>query len=786
MKTIKNVKNTVNKNLITLIAALIISVIVLAFGVFAVKPQSTAQAETAGSVTVHVYDPAQKYNTLGAWMWVGSGAGVEVKISSSAAANEQFYKEYSVDGAAVKNVARTFTLDLTAAQVTTLKGSGELGILICVSTGTATGDFWKRYEKETEDVYVSIAGAFDANNHADVYLVRKDVEAYTDIQEALKTLDKITSARFTAKTANSATVTFDTTTPISKTAKATLYIGDKAVGQANVSVNATTSTLGTCVFSGVAVDMGADYTLKVDGISAGCAVIKTGFIDDVDFIKTYEGQDTQNQELGAVYTKESTVFRVWAPFASAAALNIYSNGSSGSVLKTYEMKKQIPQSGTWGGVWEYLLNGDQHGKYYTYSITNGASVTETIDPYAKACGENGKRGMVVDLSRTNPTGWAEDAKWHLSNAVAVDTPIVWEVQVNDFSSSADSGMKYKGKYLAFTEKNTTVPGTSLPTGVNYLKDLGITYVHLNPVYDFATVDESDMTRADGNAYNWGYDPQNYNIPEGSYSTDPANGTTRIYEFKRMVQALHEAGIGVIMDVVYNHTFSTGGQALHDTVPYYYHRTDANGKFTNGAGCGNETASERTMVRKYIVESILYWAKEYHIDGFRFDLMGLHDNTTITTIRNKLDALQLDDGSNGRRILMYGEPWSADGSYKPASYTKRMSVSKTGVTGYALNPATNKLIKNYFAGENDDYPRDMTALPNRVAIFNDTGREGLRGSNDPGQGWANGNIGAVGGVMRMLEGGAGGSGSGMVLGAGSRNIAYAERTTTTRFGIRFAD
>lgn len=770
-------RNISFKKLVYLLAAVGVLAIALAAMLFT-RAQSSAVAESSSTVTIHVYDSLSQYDKIAGWFWVKGGSGKEHTISASPAADEQFAKTTVTDGVSTTNKAHTFTAEFSEGQTTQLKNGTPLGMLVCNSKGASEGDFWNRYEKETPDVFVDISKAFDANNHADVYYVRKDNVAYTDIEEAKMALDKVTSARFVTKTSTSVTVAFEATATLRANVIAKIMNGETEVARARISVNSSNKFAGTAVFTALNssnFDFTADYVLVVDGIpSGGASIVKTALIDDAEFIRTYESADTQDLEFGAVYTPAKTTLRVWAPFATAVTANLYDDGLTGSATQRLEMTKRMPASGNWGGVWELELNGDCNGKYYTYTVNNYGAETETIDPYAKACGVNGNRGMIVDLDSTDPAGWANDKPLSVTNAINADTPIVWEVTVKDFSSSADSGMKYKGKYLAFTEQNTTVPGTSLKTGINYLKDLGITYVHLNPVYDFATVDETELSKADNtkDSFNWGYDPQNYNIPEGSYSTDPYNGAVRINEFKRMVMALHEAGIGVIMDVVYNHTYSTSGQALHDTVPYYYHRTDVNGAFTDASGCGNETASERTMMRKYMVDSLVYWAKEYHVDGFRFDLMGIHDLTTISAIRTALDNLDIEN-NGGRKLLMYGEPWSADGTYTPASYTKRVNATRTGtagVTGQAINPTNNKLVKMMFAG--NGYARNMTELPDRVAVFNDTGREGLRGNNDPGHGWVNGNPGGVGGVMKMIEGGAGSSGSGMTTGAGSRNVAYA--------------
>ena len=751
---------------LTGLAAAAIALIVLFVSLFVVAPAPHAVAETEGSVTIHVYDLAENYSKLSAWVWLKGGSGVEYRVSATADSNEKFGKG--------NNKAHTIQVPLTEKQVTALKGSSQLGFLICVQKANS-GTFWDRYEKETVDVFVPLKNAFDANNHADVYYVRKDTAAYTDIEEGLQALEKIISATFTSKTE----VRFETSTPLTNTVKASLFYGDDTPAHESVDITVTAvNTVGTAKFPKLTLDFSKDYILKLSTLPKGATVSKSGLIDTEEFIRTYENEDTQNQEYGAIYTKTATTFRLWAPFATSVTLNLYDDGMYGGSKANNKMKKRMLSNGTWGGVWEYTLNGDNNGVYYNYTIVNNGVETETMDPYAKACGTNGTRAMVIDLSTTNPAGWAEDATWFNPGKSAVgqngvvvgsaaDTPIVWEVSVNDFSSSADSGMKYKGKYLAFTEENTTVPGKpTLKTGVNYLKELGITYVHLNPVYDFSSVSEDDVTRADGGAFNWGYDPQNYNIPEGSYSTDPANGAVRINEFKRMVKALHDAGIGVIMDVVYNHTYNTAGQALQDTVPFYYHRTDTNGKFTDGAGCGNETASERTMMRKYMVESVLYWAKEYHVDGFRFDLMGLHDTTTLNMIRDELDS------KVGKRILMYGEPWGGYGASTAASYTKRYNATRSMTLGkYVGNSGTQEMRNVYSSGFSN--ANAFSALRDRIAVFHDGGRDGLRGSNDgPGQGWANGNPGALSKVRRMMEGGVGDYAEGVQVGLASRCVSYA--------------
>lgn len=758
------------RKILTALLAVVIALMAFAIGAATVR---SAHAESAGSVTIHVYDPAEKYASLAGWVWLKGGSGVAYDMSKTAASNEPLFKD--------KNKAHTIEVPLTENQVASLKGSSQLGFLVCVSTGKS-GTFWDKYEKENADVFVSLKDAFDENNHADVYYVRKDTVAYTDIEEGLKALEKIINATFVSKAGSSLTVQFETTTKLAAGAKVTLYDGkDKLLSTVTLAagdIDAQNKSLGKVTFKGVSFDFLENYSIKVSTLPNGSGVSKSGLIDTADFINKFETKQVQDLQYGAIYGKDKTVFRVWAPFATEVKVNIFDNGTAGEALNQFPMKKLDPDN--WAGVWEYEMKGDQNGVYYTYSVTNNGVETETIDPYAQACGSGGTRGMVIDLDKTDPDGWSNDVNWYKKHSTDVDTPIVWEVSVNDFSSSADSGMKYKGKYLAFTEQNTTVPGKpDLKTGVSYLNDLGITYVHLNPVYDFGSVDEGDMTLADAGTFNWGYDPQNYNIPEGSYSTDPANGAVRINEFKRMVKALHDAGIGVIMDVVYNHTYNTSGQALHDTVPYYYHRTNAKGEFTDASGCGNETASERTMMRKYIVESVLYWAEEYHIDGFRFDLMGIHDTVTLNMVRDELDKFTFDSAdktNNGKRILIYGEPWAGYTAYTTESYTKRVNATKTGAVGKYASNANNKMMRDVFSdgGSKTDA---FDALRDRIAVFNGSGRDGLRGEcsdRTPRKGWVNGNPGEVSRVRKMIEGGIGGwdyGAAGLHVGLGSRNVAY---------------
>ncbi len=374
----------------------------------------------------------------------------------------------------------------------------------------------------------------------------------------------------------------------------------------------------------------------------------------------YDGND-----LGVTYSPERTKFRVWAPSADAITVRIYDQGNEGNLLETYQMEKDVK------GTWLLELDGDWKNRYYTYQATIGDKLMlEVPDPYAKAVGVNGDRGMIVDLASTNPEGWEDVQRPPLESFADI---VIWEIHLRDFSIHPSSGMKNRGKYLAFTETGTTSPEGE-KTGIDHLVELGITHVHLLPVYDYATVDE---TRLDEPQFNWGYDPKNYNAPEGSYATDPYDGNVRISEFKQMVQSLHNNGIRVIMDVVYNHMYDASAYAFENLVPGYYFRKNADGSFSDGSGCGNETASERTMMRKFMVESLLYWAQEYRIDGFRFDLMGLHDIETMNLIRETLHAYD-------PTIFLYGEGWTAGDTPLPEEQrsTKANAAQLNGVAVFS--------------------------------------------------------------------------------------------------------
>jgi len=383
----------------------------------------------------------------------------------------------------------------------------------------------------------------------------------------------------------------------------------------------------------------------------------------------YTGRD-----LGLTYSAARSSFRIWAPTAEKVQLRLYAEGIGGEPLQEKEMKKDKD------GTWSMTLTGDQQGRFYAFSaLIDGQWMAEVPDPYAKATGANGKRAMVIDLSSTNPQGWEHDGSPALPQATDA---VIYELHVRDASIDAHSGIGQKGKFLGLAEKGT-VNAAGLSTGLDHLKEMGVTHIHLLPFFDYNSIDETNP----GKKYNWGYDPLNYNVPEGSYATDPYNGATRIKEFKQLVKALHENGMKVVMDVVYNHTGLTDNSNFNQLVPGYYYRQTADGKLSNATACGNETASERAMMRKFIIESMAYWVKEYHIDGFRVDLMGVHDITTMNLASRELNRIKPG-------ILLYGEGWTAGSSPLPDSVR-------------ALKKNVSKLEK--------------------IAVFSDDIRDGIKGS-----------------------------------------------------------
>ncbi|MBQ3916021.1 MAG: type I pullulanase [Ruminococcus sp.] len=365
-------------------------------------------------------------------------------------------------------------------------------------------------------------------------------------------------------------------------------------------------------------------------------------------------------DLGAVWSAESTSFSVWSPFAEWIKLRIYDDCTTETPVQEITMENE-------DGVWKATVDGDLSGKYYTYVVCICGNTRETIDIYAKSAGVNGKRGYIFDPKSTDPEGWQDSKPVKLEKYTDA---VIYEVHVRDFSSDPNSGFVHKGKFAAFTETGVT-NRLEETIGLDYVADLGVTHIHLLPVFDFATSDEA----SENPQYNWGYDPLNYNVPEGSYSLDPYDGKCRVKEFKELVLAAHKRNIGVIMDVVYNHTYMWENSAFTAIYPDYYYRQNYGGGYSNGSGCGNELASERSMVRRYIIDSLCWWAKEYKLDGFRFDLMGLLDVETLNLAAQKLREINPS-------IILYGEGWTGGGSALDESQ-RAMKYNARKVPEYAM-------------------------------------------------------------------------------------------------------
>lgn len=403
----------------------------------------------------------------------------------------------------------------------------------------------------------------------------------------------------------------------------------------------------------------------------------------------YTGKD-----LGLTYTPIAATFKIWSPTATAAKLNIYKSDVGGTAVRSITMHKGD------NGVWQITVPENLKNSYYTFQVNIGNTWSEeVIDPYAKACGTNGLRAQVIDLKETNPVGWDKDKSPNFSVANKQTDAVIYELHVRDASIHASSGIKNKGKFLGLAELGTKNSAGQY-TGLSHIKELGVTHIHLLPFYDYNSVDETKSAVQ----YNWGYDPVNYNIPEGSYSTNPADGKVRIRELKELIKTMHSNGLRIIMDVVYNHTALTKNSNFNILVPDYYYRKRADGSFSDASSCGNETASEKAMFQKFMIESVVYWVNEYHIDGFRFDLMGIHDIQTMNMISDTLHKIKPS-------IVLYGEGWTSSSS--PLPEDKRA------------------LKKN-------------AAQLNGIAVFSDDMRDGIKGSvfNIDDRGFATGNIGNI--------------------------------------------
>ena len=488
----------------------------------------------------------------------------------------------------------------------------------------------------------------NADGQVDVYVVQGDKNTYYTKSEAdVAKQPKILTSKINTLKTVSFTTTFENGDNIKDNMTVYTKDGDTKIPVAINSVVLNNDKKGGTITLSDDLDF-ANKTYYLDIVNSyGNTITGLLTLGDIYNSEDFANLYTYNGDLGAIYKSDSTKFVLWAPTATNVKLKVY--GTSGNDLNNDAIETLQMDKGE-NGTWTYTLNGDQNGVYYNYLVDVDGNENEVVDPYAKAVGVNGQRGMVINLNTTNPEGWNAEARPTLENTTDA---VIYEMHIRDFTISDDSGvsLEYRGKFKGAWQSGTTIPGTDIATGIDHLKELGVNTVQIMPTYDYNSVDESKL---DTPQFNWGYDPQNYNAVEGSYSTNPYDASIRIKEFKELIHALHVAGIRVTMDVVYNHTALSETSNLNLAVPNYYYRQSESGSFSNGSGCGNELASDRSMVNKLMVDSVVYWAKEFHIDGFRFDLMALIDKDTMLDIRNALDKIDPN-------ITIIGEGWTGGAS-----------------------------------------------------------------------------------------------------------------------------
>ena len=576
----------------------------------------------------------------------------------------------------------------------------EVGFIVRKDCSEPGGSSWGSATKDyDQDRFAIIDG-----RETVIYLKSGDASQYKseDGGKTLEMIKKFSMAGMVDENMIEYTVTPKTT--ITSLDKVKVFEGDREIKIKSLSSLNKAATIGYIEVE-ESLDLSKNYRVEIEGYGAK-AVVPTTIFDSDYFAENYH---YDGKDLGSVINGDSTTFKVWAPTASKVVLNLYSDGHGDTLIKNVDMVRGEK------GVWSHTEKCG-HGTYYTYTVTTSVGTQVATDPYGRAAGINGNRTMVVDLSLTNPEGWE-----NMNFKTGIDSysdAVIWEIHVRDFSNKIASS-QYKGKYLAFTERGL-VNEHGQAVGVDYLVELGITHVHLLPVYDYATVDESNPD----SEFNWGYDPKNYNVPEGSYSTDPYNGAVRIKEFKEMVKSLHSAGIGIIMDVVYNHTYDANS-SFNRIVPYYYYRYTNTGANSSASGCGNDTASERYMYGKFMVESTSYWASEYKLDGFRFDLMGLHDLATMQEVERAVHTVNPE-------ALIYGEGWTMGSTIDGSKQANQSNISEIIPTGDAIGG---------------------------IAVFNDAIRDGLKGSvfDAKAQGYINGAANAN--IIKVLFGIKGGAATG---------------------------
>ncbi len=577
-------------------------------------------ADEGVTIKLHYHRPDGQYADWSVWFWDEGKDGVDVPFANE---NGEMVATYQVGN-----------------------GVQKVGFIVKLPN-------WA--EKDVaEDQFIELGSAVSGTMH--VY-VESGVKGY-EVQygDDVVTGIKLTKAEYNGDLA--ITVTMSDRLLSNPNAAFTLKSNDKTVAIASVTDRQTKTYV---INLSEPLDLLSTYTLIYDSKEHEVAMPNIYSTDKFEAEFTYTGND-----LGAVWSTEKTAFRVWAPTASAVKVNLYKSGTAG----TNDLIESIDMTADINGTWVAEKAGDQNGVYYTYSVTLGTRTNEAADPYARAAGVNGKRSMVIDLASTNPEGWENDTDPNAG--MKITDAVIYELHVRDLSVDGSSGIQNKGKYLGLIETGTTT-SSGIPTGLDHMKDLGITHLHILPMYDYGSVDETKLDQAQ---FNWGYDPVNYNVPEGSYSSDPYTGAVRVSEVKQMVKGLHDNNISVVMDVVYNHVYSAGEFCFNKIVPDYFSRVNKNGSYSNGSGCGNDTASERAMVKKYIVDSVKYWADEYHIDGFRFDLVGLIDTVTINEIIEEVHKTHPN-------VIFYGEGWTMGTNVTKVGYDMTTQTNSAKVPEFAF-------------------------------------------------------------------------------------------------------
>ena len=583
--------------------------------VIGMLPLSAAAAEGV-TVKLHYNRPDGNYADWSVWFWIEGSDSADVPFVEE---NGEMVASYPV-----------------------LPGATSVGFIVKLPNWAA---------KDVDmDQFIDVAAYLSGDIH--VY-VESGVEGYTVVTgEDVTTGIKIKEAVYT----DGEGIRVVMTAPVEPSS----FTVTGPEGDVPVS-NAAESGENTYVLTTDSLDLMASYTVTCAGSTYPVRMPNIYSTEAFEAAYTYEGDD-----LGATWSKDKTTFRLWAPTAAAVSVNLYQTGTPG-VDEAFEV---LPMKADVNGTWVAEKSGNLNGTYYTYSVTVNGETVEACDPYARTTGVNGQRAMVIDLDATDPAGWDTDVDPHAGNAIT--DAVIYELHVRDLSVDESSGITHKGKFLGLIEEGTTNP-EGVPTGLDHMKNLGITHIHLLPSYDYASVDEENL---DTPQFNWGYDPQNYNVPEGSYSTDPYNGEVRVAEMKQMVKGLHDNGISVIMDVVYNHVYNAETFCFNQIVPQYFSRVSDSGVYSAGSGCGNDTASERSMVKKYIVDSVKYWADEYHIDGFRFDLVGLIDTETINAVMEEVHKTHPN-------VIFYGEGWTMSTAVTKSGYTMTTQANSTETPGFAF-------------------------------------------------------------------------------------------------------